>query len=86
MSHFRHLRDHWVSNKLIVIDNSASKIRRTRRMCTQNYLEIGPESRFIENFILLHFFGPKSVNESYCGKIEFQHVITDFNELNQKIT
>ena len=46
MSHFRHLRDHWVSNKLIVIDNSASKIRRTRRMCTQNYLEIGPESRY----------------------------------------
>ena len=46
MSHFRHLRDHWVSNKLIVIDNSASKIRRTRRMCTQNNLEIGPESHY----------------------------------------
>jgi len=50
MSHFRHLRDHWVSNKLIVVDNSASKIRRTRRMCTQNYLEIGPESRYTKTY------------------------------------
>jgi len=47
MSHFWHVRDHWVSNKQLVINNSASEIRRTRRMCSQNSLEIGPDSRYI---------------------------------------
>ena len=46
MSHFWHVRDHWVSNKQLVINNSASETRRTRRMCSQNSLEIGPDSRY----------------------------------------
>ena len=46
MSLFWHLRDHCVSNHQLVINNSASKIRRRRRMCSKNYLKIGSEVHY----------------------------------------